>query len=324
MSDPVLADRHQQTIIDVHAHYSAGHSAALATGVAGTQSWSGAPMSDSEEHLALRLNLMNDAAVRLQIVSSPPTPYYINEADAVRFTRLSNESLSQLAQGFPGRFAAFASLPLPHLQASLREMDWAMAQPGMVGVMLLCSCNGKSIAHADFDPLYAQMDRFAGTLFLHPCVNGVCSPLVTEFGLSASVGTSLEDALVVIHMIVNRVPHRYPRIKMIVPHFGGPLPMLLQRLDNQLVVAHPGLPEPPSFTARRFWYDTVGHGSRAALLCAREAFGAERLLAGSDYPFLLPHENYRQTFSHVRAAGLADGDIDHILHRNAAGLFGLH
>jgi hypothetical protein len=47
------------------------------------------------------------------------------------------------------------------------------------------------------------------------------------------------------------------------------------------------LPEPPSATARRFYYDTVGHGSQAALLCAWKAFGATHILPGSDFPVLL-------------------------------------
>ena len=50
--------------------------------------------------------------------------------------------------------------------------------------------------------------------------------------------------------------------------------MLLERLDNQFSMASRELPEPPSVTARRFYYDTVGHGSHAALLCAWKAYRA--------------------------------------------------
>ena len=37
---------------------------------------------------------------------------------------------------------------------------------------------------------------------------------------------------------------------------------------------HPNLPEPPSATARRLYYDTVCYGSQAAFYCAYQAFGA--------------------------------------------------
>jgi aminocarboxymuconate-semialdehyde decarboxylase len=74
------------------------------------------------------------------------------------------------------------------------------------------------------------------------------------------------------------------------------LPVALNRLDHQLRFGHPNLPEPPSVTARRFYYDTVGHGSDVALLCAWKAFGAGQLLPGSDWPVLLIDESYSETF----------------------------
>jgi 6-methylsalicylate decarboxylase len=77
------------------------------------------------------------------------------------------------------------------------------------------------------------------------------------------------------------------------------------------------LPEPPSITARRFYYDTVAHGSHAALLCAWKAFGADHLLPGSDFPVLLSFESYTRTFAWIREAGLPDADVDQILERTA-------
>lgn len=81
------------------------------------------------------------------------------------------------------------------------------------------------------------------------------------------------------------------------------------------------LPERPSITARRFWYDSVGHGSAAALRCAVEAFGAERILPGSDYPVLLPFESYRETFAHLHHADLPEADVRRIVSDNAIKLF---
>jgi predicted TIM-barrel fold metal-dependent hydrolase len=307
--------------IDVHAHYMPEPF----LGLARRFSHISAAMlaDDSTERVAARLRLMDTAGIRMQILSPPPTPYIETEEDAVLKARLSNDLMAELVQRHPARFAAYASLPLPHVEASLREMERTRNQHGMLGVTLLCACLGTSVADPRFEPLYAEMNRHETVLFLHPCVNGICSAMVNDYGLASSVGTSLEDALVVMHMIVERIPHRYPKIKMIVPHFGGPLAMLLNRLDNQLPADHPDLPEPPSVTARRFWFDTVGHGSRAALLCAHEAFGTERLVAGSDYPFLLAHETYSQTFAHLHAAGLSEKKVDQICRRNATALFGL-
>jgi predicted TIM-barrel fold metal-dependent hydrolase len=83
------------------------------------------------------------------------------------------------------------------------------------------------------------------------------------------------------------------------------------------------LPEKPSVTAGRLWYDTVSHGSCAALRCACEAFGPEHLVTGSDYPVLLDFESYAQTVSHIREAGLDETAVEQMQHRSARTLFAL-
>ena len=179
-------------------------------------------------------------------------------------------------------------------------MERGLDQLGMLGVSMTCSCFDRSTAEAEFEPLYEEMNRRGAVLNYHPIQNGICSPMINDYRFTVSVGASLEDSAIVLHLIARRVPERYPNIKYVVPHLGGIIPMLLQRLDNQAPSQHPDLPERPSVTARRFYYDTVGHGSQAALLCAWKAFGADHLVAGSDYPVLLAFETYRQTFHYIR------------------------
>jgi predicted TIM-barrel fold metal-dependent hydrolase len=260
----------------------------------------------------------------MQVLSPAASPPYADkEADAVAAARLINDSYAELAQKHPGRFTAVVSLPLPHIDAALREMERGLDELGMLGVSMTCSCFDRSTAEAEFEPLYAEMNRRHTVLNYHPIQNGICSPLINDYRFTVSVGASLEDSAIVLHLIARRVPERYPDIKYVVPHLGGIIPMLLQRLDNQAPRQHPGLPEPPSVTARRFYYDTVGHGSQAALLCAWKAFGADHLVAGSDYPVLLAFETYRQTFHYIRESTLPAADVDRILNHNAQILLGL-
>src|SRR5204863_5755507 len=151
----------------------------------------------------------------------------------------------------------------------------------------------------------------------HPIQNGICSPMFNGYRFTVAVGASLEDSAIVLHLIARRMPERYPNITYVIPHLGGIIPMQLQRLDNQVPSRYPDLPERPSVTARRFFYDTVGHGSHAALLCAWKAFGADQLVAGSDYPVLMAFETYRQTFHYIRECGLPEAGVDKILEHNA-------
>ena len=279
---------------------------------------------DDPAGLPERLAQMDEAGVQMQVLSPAASPPYAEkEADAVAAARLINDSYAELAQKHPGRFAAVVSLPLPHIDASLREMERGLDQLGMLGVSMTCSCFDRSTAEAEFEPLYAEMNRRRAVLNYHPIQNGICSPLINDYRFTVSVGASLEDAVIVLHLIARRVPDRYPDITYVVPHLGGLIPMQLQRLDNQAPRQYPDLPERPSVTARRFYYDTVGHGSQAALLCAWKAFGAERLVAGSDYPVLMAFETYRQTFHYIRESGLPAADVDQILHHNSQRILGL-
>ena len=265
---------------------------------------------------------MDAAGVATQILSPHHPPYLPDEAECVQALHLLNDGYADLAQRYPGRIASYVMLPLPHIDASLREMERGLDQLGCVGVNMNISCLGRSIAEAEFEPIYAEMNRRGAILFVHPSVTGVCSPVINDWGFRAAIGNSVEDAMFVAHMIARQLPHRYPRIRFIVPHLGGPIPMLLNRLDKQGVRDLGELAELPSVTARRFWYDTVCYGSKAAFTCACEAFGVEKLVTGSDYPVLQAYEEYRETFAYIARTGLSQEDADRILHHNAQALFG--
>ena len=101
------------------------------------------------------------------------------------------------------------------------------------------------------------------------------------------------------------------------------MPMLLDRLDHEAPPRVKGLAEPPSVTARRLYYDTVGHGSAIAFAAAEKAFGADHLLAGSDYPITLFFEPYASNFDCIRESGLAPEAIDQVLSGNAVRLLEL-
>ncbi len=309
-------------IVDVHAHYhprAYNEAVGRIRGGTGPGGFAGHPDTDDEGHLQTRLEMMADAGVGMQVLSPAAgrDPYGENEAASVEAARIGNDVYAELVSRHPDKFAAYVTLPLPHIDASLREMRRGLDELGMVGVNMFCSALNRSVAETEFLPLYEELNRRHGIIFFHPCGNGICSPMITDYGLSAAVGTSLEDAAIALHLIGKRIPDKYPNITYIVPHLGGPVPMLLQRLDNQFSMKQRELPEPPSVTARRFYYDTVGHGSHAALLCAWKAFDAGHILPGSDFPVLLSFETYARTFSWIREAGLPEADVEQILERNA-------
>jgi len=312
-------------ICDVHAHYLPRRF----SDAIGDRHWprgkgglSCHPFSDMPEDISGRFDLMDAAGVEKQVLSPDWPPYLPDEAQGVQAIRLLNDSYAELAHRYPARIASYVMLPLPHIEASLREMERGLDQLGCVGVNMNIVCLGRSIADTEFEPIYAELNRRGALVFVHPADSGINSPLINDYNFRAPVGNSLEDAVFVLHMIARQIPYRYPNIKFIVPHLGGPIPMLLHRLDQQGRRDHPNLPEAPSVTAKKFYYDTVCYGSKAAFACALEAFGADHIVTGSDYPILQDYESYTETFAYIERLGLPKADTDKILHHNAQQLFG--
>ena len=273
--------------IDVHAHYWTDDYLDLLVdlGKADAGAVRGIGAGGGAE-LEARLRLMERAGVEIQVLSAcPQVPYFEDEKKAARAARLVNDQYAELVQRHPDQFRAFAVLPMPHVEESVGEMDRALDEPGMAGIAMNTTVLGHALVEPDFEPIFAELNRRAAVLYLHPAGNGACSPLIGNYHLTWMVGAPVEDTISVMHLITHGIPTRYPNIKIINSHLGGALPMLLQRADDQYRWEAPDTPEPPSAAARRMWYDTVGHGHVPALRCAIESFGADRLLLGTDFPY---------------------------------------
>jgi 6-methylsalicylate decarboxylase len=311
--------------IDIHAHYYPDsyldllqRFASRATEIARHRGAGG-----SSEEIEGRLELMDSVQVQMQVLSiSPQLPYFEEETRAVEAARVINDLYASLVQRYPTRFAAFAAVPLPHIDAALAEIERALDQLHMIGIAVATSVLGHSIADPQFEPFYAELDRRGAALYIHPAGIAACSPLIADYGLTWPIGAPIEDTISATQLIFNGIPVRYPRIKIINSHLGGALPMLLQRLDNQYSWTAPGLTESPSMQAKRMWYDTVGHFHVPALRCACESFGADRLVLGTDFPYL-SGEGYRHSVVYIEDAGLLAADAQKILDSNAAFLLQL-
>jgi predicted TIM-barrel fold metal-dependent hydrolase len=310
--------------IDVHAHYWTEDYIDLlvdlgkddAGAVRGIGAGGGAD-------LEARLALMKRAGVETQVLSAcPQLPYGEDEKKATRAARFVNDQYAELVQRHRDRFAAFAALPMPHIDESIAEIGRALDQLRMAGVAMNTTVLGRALVEPDYEPVFAELNRRGAVLYLHPAGNSACSPLIRDYHLTWMVGAPVEDTISIMQLITHGIPTRYPDIKIINSHLGGALPMLLQRADDQYRWEAPQTPEAPSVAARRMWYDTVGHGHVPALRCAIDSFGADRLLLGTDFP-------YENGDIFVRAVDyINDSRIDTvaaraILDQNASALLGI-
>jgi 6-methylsalicylate decarboxylase len=310
--------------IDVHAHYWTEDYLQLLAGLGstGTDAARGLGGGGGAE-LTARLRLMDRAGVQMQVLSAcPQSPYAEDAKKAAEAARFVNDQYTGLAERHRDRFAAFAALPMPHVEESVDEMRRALDELHMAGVAMNTSVLGRALVEPGFEPVFAELNRRNAVLYLHPAGNSACSPLISNYHLTWMVGAPVEDTISIMQLITHGIPTRYPNIKIINSHLGGALPMLLQRADDQYRWEAPETPEQPSVAARRMWYDTVGHGHVPALKCAIDSFGADRLVLGTDFPYE-NGDTFLRAINYVSDPRIDPSAARAILDQNASAMLGI-
>ncbi|MFI6320190.1 amidohydrolase family protein [Nonomuraea sp. NPDC050556] len=309
--------------IDVHAHLWTDAYLDLldSYGRADTGTQRGTGAGATEKELEARFALNDSAGIQHQVLSvSPQVPHFADRAQAVHAATFANDLYASVVAEWPARFSAFAALPLPHVDAALAELERALDQLGMVGATVTTDVLGRTLADPAFAPLFEELDRRGSVLYVHPSGHDADTPLIGEHRMRWMVGAPMEDTIAAMHLILAGIPARYPRVKIIISHLGGALPMLLQRADNQYQWESPETQEQPSLAVRRMWFDTVSHGHVPAIRAAAESFGADRLVLGTDFPYQ-SGDLLRRAVTSIEDA-LSPDEADAVLDRNAKELLG--
>jgi 6-methylsalicylate decarboxylase len=319
------AQREDPVRIDAHAHYFPVEYLNLLDRYGETKLTANphslSIASKDPRGLEARFRMMDRAGVDLQVLSlSFVLPYLENESNAVDAARLGNDLYAEIVRAYPKRFAAFACTPLPHIDASIKEMHLALDDLGMVGVTVTTFVLGRSIADPAFEPFFAELNRRKAVLFIHPTGGAGDSKLLQTTHLVWPIGAPLEDTIIMLQLIQADFPKRFPDVKIILPHLGGFAPFLMARFDQLRDQYLPNEAAPPSVQAKYFWYDSV-NANPSALRCACEAFGSDRILLGTDFPYWID-DAFQLEIDYVKKPGLSTKDVNGILGGNATQLLG--
>jgi predicted TIM-barrel fold metal-dependent hydrolase len=288
--------------IDVHAHYYPKEYADLLVSLGKPEAAHAAQSSD----LSPRLADMDEVGVDCQILSSVALDVVLEKpADAALGARFINDAYKELVDTHGGRFQAFGQVPLPHLDEAIAETGRCLDELRFVGVNLPCWVQNRPIDDPEFDPFWAELDRRGAVVYIHPVgthSRDICG--MREYGLNIAYGSPLQLGVCATRLLYTGLTKRYPRIRFAFAFLGGMLPYLWPRLERNLRRAFDGSvvpavgqrmfgwvqeaaiePDDPLGGLREFYYDTSAQDMPWGLLCAKQSYGADRLLLGSDAIF---------------------------------------
>ena len=133
-------------------------------------------------------------------------------------------------------------------------------------------------------PLLAELDRRAAVVLLHP--TSTEHHEVVDLGRPRPMLEFLFDtARTVVDYILAGNAERYPAIKLVVPHAGGVLPLLAERVElfRTVVFGDPAGGLPVSELLARCYFDLAGPPNQAQLHALTTIAPIDRLVYGSDY-----------------------------------------
>jgi predicted TIM-barrel fold metal-dependent hydrolase len=235
------------------------------------------------------LSYLDDAGINIAMTCiSTPGVHMGDDKAAGDLARRVNEFGAKLIQERPDRFGGFAALPLPDVDGSLRELEFALDTLKLDGVVLFSNARGIYLGDKRFRPLFDEFERRKAVVFVHPTVSP--DPSAHSLGLPDTlIDFTADTTRAVAQLHYGNTFARTPNVKYIFSHAGGTIPYLATRfgiVDEMKVI--PGAEErgTAADTLRRLYWDTALSWRPPILRMLRTEIGLGQVLFGSDYPYL--------------------------------------
>jgi predicted TIM-barrel fold metal-dependent hydrolase len=283
------------------------------------------PLANAFDTVDFHLARMDRQGVETSVLSLLGSFCWIEAQPAEeseKLCRIVNDGMSATCQKHPGRFAAYAALPLTDMSAAAAEFERALGLPGIIGAQVP---GNYFLTHKDAEamrPLFDIANRRRAALFIHngprpgdayPKFSGETDNARRRNG-TLDMQASLSSVMVTLCMTDYLAD--YPNATVQVHNLGGNIPFEIERMDHRCLLDTPN-EELPSTRFRRasVYVDCNSFGARAIEAAVR-LYGAERIVCGTD--------GTEFGCDWTRKA-LAEAEIgaearEQILHRNAAAI----
>lgn len=242
---------------------------------------------------AKSLEAMDKAGVSTALIScTAPGPQFpgMNIADARGMTRDVNEYGAKLVSDYKGRFGLLATLDVPDIDNSLKEIEYALDTLKADGVGLITSYGNTWLGDAAFQPVFDELNRRKAIVYIHPTAAPCCTGLIANVGPTV-VEYNTDTSRAIANILINGQAGRTPDIHYVFSHAGGTAPYLVQRLGiapaPKLADALAATPEPNSrlYHLRRFYYDVAQSTNPIQMPALKLFAGVSQIVFGADFPY---------------------------------------
>jgi len=260
--------------IDVHHHIVPKEYLASLASV-GIKNAVGEPFPQWDVESTLAFMDRQGIAVAITSISAPGI-YFGENYFTQKLARQCNKISARMVSQYPNRFGAFAILPLPDIEASIVELEYALDTLKLDGVVLLTNIGGIYIGDAHYEELFFELNRRKAVVFVHPNVPPldampmIIKPAVLEF--------VFDTTRAIVNLIHRGATKRFPDIRFIFPHAGGTAPFITWRITfgKKKIIDQ----------LKHFYYDTAVSATPYTLSSLLNLVEPTQVLYGSDYPFL--------------------------------------
>lgn len=260
--------------IDVHGHLTPP----IVIETVGADALGGFAKWTPEKALAA----MDESGVTTAMVSVPP---HYDPMTVDRIARPSNEYAAKLSADHPGRFGSFAFLPMPHIDPTLKEIEYAFDTLKADGVGMYTNYGDKWLGDTAFNPVFEELNRRKAVVFTHPITANCCKDLIAGIN-DGAIEWQTDTTRAIVQMIFGGFQERYPNVRVIFSHGGGTMPFLIERFTNMAKSPKFAAKFPQGFTgaAAKFYYDTAQVSNPPAMSALTKVVPNSQIVFGTDYP----------------------------------------
>jgi predicted TIM-barrel fold metal-dependent hydrolase len=255
------------------------------------------------------------AAAVLSITN--PGLYLGDKAQAVRLARECNAFGAKVVQAHSTRFGLFAAMPLPDVDATLKEIAYAYDQLHADGVGFMTSFNDTWLGNAAYRPVMEELNRRNAVVFVHPTAADCCRNL--NYGVppsSMEYGTDTTRAIIGVCFSGDAV--RFPNIRWIWSHGGGTMPFLAGRVGGAAGNFKQQLPNGLMPELKKFYYDLAGAANAGVVASLRQLVTPDKIMFGTDFP---PGGHVLEQTQAIRALNMfSDAELKLVERENAVKL----